>query len=380
MISIEDLSCKALRAEPAPWPEAAHPDFGAQFLEGTAYHGVQGLLHHQIRSAPGWNGWPADLCEGLARETRRETALELVRKPKLVRVLDALAERGVHPLLMKGTPLAYTHYPSPSLRQRGDTDMLIRKPDLETTRQVLAELGYEHQNAVSGELVSYQFTTIKRDVHGVPHALDVHWKITNCQALAEALTYQELAFQSVPVPPLGRQARALGSVHALLLACMHRVAHVHSPYFFRNVPHFSGNRLIWLYDIHLLAGRMSQEELEHTARLAAQKQVRAICQDGLLFAQQCFGTRLPEDFMEALSPQGVAEPSTVYLSPRRLKCLWGDITSLSGWKKRLQLLEEHTFPPADYVLRKYGVSSRAWLPILYLRRAIPGAWKLLRGH
>ncbi len=49
----------------------------------------------------------------------------MLRERELVAVLAALAEAGVETLLLKGTPLAYTHYPEPALRTRCDTDVLI---------------------------------------------------------------------------------------------------------------------------------------------------------------------------------------------------------------------------------------------------------------
>ena len=39
------------------------------------------------------------------------------------------------------------------------------------------------------------------------------------------------------------------------------------------------------------------------------------------------------------------------------------------------MLSEHLFPPSEYMLKKYAVTSRAWLPKLYLQRGIQGAWK-----
>ena len=60
-----------------------------------------------------------------ARELKGESAIELLRKHELVRVLEALARAEVATLLLKGTALAYSLYPAPTLRPRADTDVLI---------------------------------------------------------------------------------------------------------------------------------------------------------------------------------------------------------------------------------------------------------------
>ena len=46
------------------------------------------------------------------------------------------------------------------------------------------------------------------------------------------------------------------------------------------------------------------------------------------------------------------------------------------WSDRWTLLREHLFPPADYMMSKYGARHRAWLPVLYLKRIAGGIPKL----
>jgi hypothetical protein len=274
---------------------------------------------------------------------------------------------------MKGLPLAYTHYRSPDLRPRGDADMLIRRVEREAASDVLTELGYERVNTMRGELVSSQSSWIKLDGYGVTHSIDLHWRINNCQIFAEAASYDELLNDSVPIQVLG--ARALGPVHALLLACMHRVTHVSAAWGVDETRHY-GDRLIWLYDIHLLTSRMSLSELTAFVRLAVERRLKTICIDGLRHSQRCFGTPLPDQILAALSAAGPPEPSARYLAPGRLRFLLRDIRSLSNVRDRLRLVREHLFPPAEYMRKKYSVSGRASLSILYLRRAVQGIWRL----
>ncbi len=79
-----------------------------------------------------------------------------------------------------------------------------------------------------------------------------------------------------------------------------------------------------------------------------------------------------------LSNGGAPEPSARYLDRGRLHHLVTDIRSLSNWPDRLRLAREHLFPPAEYILKKYAVSQRVWLPALYLRRGMQGIWRLIR--
>lgn len=370
--TLEGLVCHLLCGGSSAWPFSSPAELQSQFLQYTNRHGVQPLLYVQLRPSAAWGSWPSDLRQALSDETASQTVLDMIQGQETVKVLKALAGSGVSPLLMKGLPLAYTHYRSPHLRPRGDIDVLIRRADREAAWGVLAELGYERLNTMRGELVSSQSSWSKLDRYGVAHSIDLHWRVNNCQIFAEAVSYDELLNSSVAIQALG--ARALGPVHALLLACMHRVAHVTASWGVDDRRHY-GDRLIWLYDIHLLASRMSSQELTEFVRLAVERQLKTICIDGLRRSQQCFATGLPDEVLGPLSVVTPPEPSARYLEPGRLRFLMRDVRSLPNVSDRLRLVKEHLVPPTDYMLKKYGMSRRAWLPILYLRRAIQGIWR-----
>ena len=375
---IEASMCALLRGEPVPWRISDPPEFDARFRGCAAYHGVGPLLSRQISLArPRDHHHPESLC--LVQGLKDEVAIELARKHELVQVLSALAEAGVAALLLKGAALAYSIYPSPALRPRADTDLLIRSADREATARTLSELGYQKPNTTSGELVAYQCGYVKRDRFHIDHVLDVHWRISNTQIFSRALAYQELRSRAVPLAALGDHARGLGPADALLLACMHRAHHLHSPYFVDGIKTPDGDRLIWLYDIHLLIASMSFRELAGFARLAEEKAMRAICRDGLLKARQRFGTCIPEEVLLSLARAGPAECSQAHLRAGSLRHLLTELRSLPRWRDRVTLLGEHLFPPADYMREKYALSSRAWLPVLYLHRGIHGALKRIHS-
>lgn len=328
---------------------------GANLRARADYHGVGPLLARE------------------ASELRDAAALELLRKRELTRVLGALAEASVAPLVLKGTALAYSIYPSPALRPRADTDLLIADAHRTRLERALLALGYRKPATISGELVRYQCGYVRLDRFGVEHVLDVHWRVSNTQLFARALEYETLLARAVPIPGLGEHARGLSLADALLLACMHRAHHMHAPYYVDGIPQRSGDRLIWLYDIHLLVGAMSVEDLMTFAGLADKSGMRTICLDGLMRAKACFGTRIPAETETALA--GGRELSAAHLRGGGARYLLTELRSLPRWHERVALVGEHLFPPADYMLEKYGVTSRAWLPMLYLHRGIRGAWK-----
>lgn len=325
------------------------------FRERADYHGV----------------WP--LVAGGAEALRDAAAVELLRRRELLEVLRALDDAGVAPLLLKGTALAYSIYPSPVLRPRADTDLLIPDDDRERLEGALLALGYHKPPTISGSLVRYQCGYGREDRFGVEHVLDVHWRVSNTQLFAGALDYEDLAARAVEIPGLGEHARGLCLADALLLACMHRAHHMHAPYYVDGVPRRGGDRLIWLYDLHLLVEAMSPGELMTFAESADKTGMRTICRDGLMRARACFGTRIPDEVATALT--GAPEASAAHLEGGGARYFMTELRSLPSWRERLALMGEHLFPPAEYMLGKYGVARRGWLPMLYLHRGIHGAWK-----
>jgi len=367
MARVEDLLRAALRGENVSWPEGQDP---LPFLKLTQEQGLQPLVYHCLRESGSLPCWPGPVLEALRAELHRQVARELVLERELADVLAALNAAGVRPLLLKGTPLAATHYPEPALRARMDTDLLIERTELPALDAALRPLGYERASAVSGDLVVHQCM-----YHGRIN-LDVHWKIMNPALLAGLFPASELHERAVPVPVYGPHARTLCPAHALLLACVHRVGH--------HAHHGQSERWLWLYDIHLLAQRMEEPEFEAFARGAAAKRVRSLCLSGLEAARARFGTRLIEGplrrFLDV--PEADSDPSARFLRPRltRLDLWLMDLRALRG-RERLRLVREHLFPPAEYMLQKYHAGSRLLLPVLYLRRALSGAWRVVgRGR
>jgi hypothetical protein len=267
-------------------------------------------------------------------------------------------------LLLKGTPLAYMYYPHASLRPRLDTDLMIRRADLPVAAHALEELGYHAPNCVRNESTMHQLSYCRTDAQGLRHTYDIHWKISNRPVVADFLTFDELYERAIGVPALGNTARTLDAVHALLLACVHRVAH-----------HNDTDALIWLYDIHLLASSFTSSQWNEFARLATDKQVRAICARGLALAQQSFHTVVKSELQT-----GSVELSADCLGREirhRHVWLW-DMKALPTWHKRWQLVRDVAFPDAAYMFREYGLNSRSLLPLFYGHRFISRTWRLMR--
>lgn len=346
-----------------------------EFLRACNDEGVTGLIDQQLRRLKTERDWPQDVCEVLAEHGRAQAAVELLRRRELNAVLGGLAAEGIRPIVLKGTALAYTLYDNPAARPRMDTDLLIRRDQVDLVRQVMARSGYATPAYCDGELLFGQFPSTKIDPFGVVHTFDFHWKISTQTVFVDLLSFDEISADAIPIPSVGMHARAAGPLHALLLACVHPVMH------HRNV-----ESLIWIYDIHLLASRLSERDLDRFLELAAVKQVSAICAHQLAAARNRFGTSISDRTIARLHAMTPREPSAAYLRTGRR---WHDelisnIRALPRWTDRLRLLREVMLPAPAYMLKAYGVRPSSpgavLLPILYVHRLAAGSWKVLAGH
>src|SRR3954470_4875037 len=266
-----------LRGESAEWPRGATAADAAQLIESIEQNGVGPLVYARL------SGWP--IRDALRDVAIRAAAGETARLRDLRTLLAAFEARGIRVLIIKGTGLAYDIYPLPELRSRGDTDLLIAESDLDSVRRILFAGGYTSP-LTSGDTLAIRQQSFTRG----GHVYDVHWDVANSPVVRDALPREELLGRAIPVPRIAPNALAPSHVDALLVACIHLVAH-----------HHDVERLIWLYDIHLLREAMSADEHARFWRFAADRRVVAICERSIELADAWFATSAHDRATDFLS-------------------------------------------------------------------------------
>ena len=105
-------------------------------------NGVLALTNHKLANSKTLASLPQTFREQLHKFTLNAAASELGQQHELQLALSLFSEAGIPYLLMKGTPLAYTHYPQPYLRSRCDTDILFEnKENAEKAFSLLSSQG-----------------------------------------------------------------------------------------------------------------------------------------------------------------------------------------------------------------------------------------------
>ncbi|MCI5124715.1 MAG: hypothetical protein D3925_09615, partial [Candidatus Electrothrix sp. AR5] len=171
------------------------------------------------------------------------------------------------------------------------------------------------------------------------------------------------------IPSLGKNARTLSKVDALIFSCFHRAGHFSH----------SGDRLIWLYDIHLLCQALTAQEIAAFCRRSKDLQIISLCTDAITTAQSWFGTVHPEElkvFLQNLQGRTENEAMAHLLGNGRRdgirKQTLLELKGLSGWQERFFYIVQNLFPPAEFMLWRYSKEKKALLPWLYVRRFTEG--------
>ncbi|MEK6373609.1 MAG: nucleotidyltransferase family protein [Acidobacteriota bacterium] len=347
--SARDTVRAALRGDDAAWSEDA-----GGFALALQEHGVAPLVYSRL---------PHPSLRDIAL---RAAAAEMLRLEDLRALLAGFAERAIRVLIIKGSALAYDVYDAPELRPRADTDLLIDRADIERVRVLFAARGYRARVLSGDPHANRQQAFERADRFGVEHVYDVHWDIANTPVVRGALGMEELLMRAMPLPRIGPAALAPSHVDALLLACIHRVAH-----------HHDSDRLIWLYDTHLLREQMSPAEHEAFWRRASERRVVVICERSIELADEWFA-RAPHDrAADWLDGVPDDEPSAAFLDRNRSlgAVLAGDLKAL-GWRARLERLRDLALPPAEFMRASFPGAPRYALPWLYLYRAARGVLRL----
>jgi hypothetical protein len=346
-----------LRGENAHWPSAATAEDAAQLVESIDQNGIGPLVYARLAD------WP--IQSRLRDIAIHAAAGETSRLVDIRAVLAAFETNGIRVLLIKGTGLAYDLYPSAELRPRGDTDLLIAESDLDKVRTILHGRGYTSP-LTSGDTLAIRQQSFTRG----GHVYDVHWDVANSPVVRDALPFEELLSRAIAVPRIAPNALAPSHVDALLLACIHRVAH-----------HHDIERLIWLYDIHLIRETMSAAEHARFWQLAAERRVVAICERSIDLADEWFAPAPHDRARDWLTEDERSrdEPSAVFLDAGRTRgaVLADDLKALS-WRGRMRRMRELALPPIGFMRQSFPSVPAAALPALYVWRGARGVLRLLR--
>lgn len=338
---------------------AVPSDIDTALLDAALEHGVAPLLYDTLHRDGRFGALAPDIGRRLSALAREALVFDEIQRRDLRVLWRDMQAAGIPVLVFKGAALATSHYAETWLRPRGDADLLVAWRDVARATSLLEGRGFARLPRPSGFRVAQ--ARFVGTVAGAAIAYDLHWRFAEPLVFGDCLTFDELDREAVTDRATG--IRRPGDVHALFIACVHRVAHHY------DVPH-----LLTVSDIDRLARRLSTRSWDRLVRLARERGVAGVCRRGLTLAARWFDTPTPDWVPHELARAGDREPASRFLDVRLrpVDILWSDLMALTTWRARGELIVHHLFPPKLYLLARYGSARQWWTATLYLRRISAG--------
>jgi hypothetical protein len=300
-------------------------------LKLAHWHHMLPLLHWNLSHADA--SVPAPVLETLKRVFNYSARLALAMTGELMALIDVLGEEGILTVPYKGPVLSERLYGNIALRQSADLDIIVRKRDVESVRDILMERGYVPSVFVDGANHGFQVESRYSERFDRPDCVvELHWAFTN-KDVAFPLTLDAMAPRLAEHSLVGKRKIPVFSLEdSLLILCVHGAKH-------------RWDRLEWICGIAELIGanrRLDWNEL--FSRAVETRSSRRLCL-GLALAHDLYGIDLPEHVRELVKSSG------------ELSDLLTQVTSLMFDGKRVKS-GTHAFGTIQHDLFHYKLADR----------------------
>jgi hypothetical protein len=364
----EALRCTLGRAAPPAWPSAWPDDqsFHDALVARISFHGIALAL---LRKPALVADWPQPVRDAVRAEACSQSFWELGHREVTTRLIDALAEAGIEGIFAKGTALAYSFYPDPAMRRRGDSDILIAEAVRNQAVMALRARGFRRLDDVQPLQESWAADCRM----GNTHAFDLHWRVKSSPVLAQALERAGIGTRTMPLPRLDGRALALAPADNLLMVAVNRSSHDTFGYYVDNLKMFDQDRLIWALDVDLICAAFTESVWQNLLETARASGTGPLIHSTLAFAAERLGTVVPADISQALA----AEPGDATL----MRYL-GDMPGLARLRLNLaacqtlgakvKMIRYTLFPRSQNMRARFPDTAHWPLPALYARRLWSG--------
>jgi hypothetical protein len=319
--------------------------------------GLTLLLYDRLHDLKGNGLVPQTVLERLREGYLQATAKNMVMLYHAGIILEALKERKMDVIVLKGLYLAEAVFPSIGLRTFSDLDLLVRKGDLIAALTVMQGLGYQLTTW-------YDVTNPNLDIKHVPPMkkndapiVELHWGILEEDA-PFAIDVDGLWQRAIPARIADSDVLALDLEDLILHLCIHLT-----------YQHRLGGGVKYLYDIAEVLRRFEgQIEWQQLAVTAKEWGAERVIWLTLRLLQETTVTEVPPEVLQQLLPvtpaPGIVEEALRRLTPagKERVIVTPDLAALSevnGLGRQLKLIASRVFIPRQVMARLYNVDPHS---------------------
>ncbi len=313
------------------------------------------------------------LTDSVQRTMQREYYLavtqHLLQSAEVDTLLTILRTRQVDPIVLKGFALGMTIYPTPETRVTSDVDLLIAPEQIEVARQALMQRDYKDIGLTPEERPDLHcLMEVWRELSdGQKIVIEVHWHLFKAPQYI-TLDMQSMYECAVQSSYKDVVYRVLQPVDQLIHACGHLLLN-----------HQRDLKLLWLLDLVLLVKWYGHTwDWDEVVRRAHQFHLAGAVRYWLEMAETWYGPCLSEEARLALTQAKLTVEEEPFFDLMRMenistgRLVWLRMQQFKSWHQRARFLRELLFPPWPYMKQRYGVRSRWYAPLYYVRRLLYG--------
>jgi len=354
-----------LSGAPQPTPQV-HSDEWTQLIATLKAHWVLPLVYWHVGHVPERMRPPREVMEALRGSFQWSRIRTLLMEQQLQQLTAAFRDGGVRMIVLKGPALGRMVYPDPALRPGSDLDILVHPEDMQQSRVLLKQLGYNCEIRRFGTDLETrnhheEFESIKNAGHY--RAIELHWKL-HPFGITQEVGVDELLDRAVHVVSNGITFEALHPVDAFIHRALNN-AFIHD----------QDIRLIWVYDILMLARNLKEpEEWSVLQERCVDWNARHAVELALTLAKSWYALNLPEEFADfSLWPAPSANEIKTWkhITQRSTRLDFMALSYLpSGVTlfKRLWSAVRLIVPPRAVVVKSFPVPHPWLFPLAYIRR------------
>lgn len=349
--------------------------------------GVAPLLYRRLQETG--TEIPPPLFQTLADEYRGTALRNMQLFQELSRIMRALEQAGIAPVLLKGAHIAQVAYRNVALRPMNDLDVLVARENLERAESVVQRLGYQPHPEVPAR--AWALANHYHFCYYLPlqdPVLELHWHIesprspftVNIAALVERAPQISLA---------GMCLRVLSPADLVLYLCL-QISYHHL---------FDFAALRTCFDLaYVIAAHTDELNWQLVHQRAVEWRARRSAYLALYLAREIAGAQVPESAMQALMPRDFDARFAAWALDRMLTAPqelegslhdavsdgFGNVWRAPSLRSKIAALLATGFPSRQTMARLYQLSPdskqiylqylRRWQALA--RRHAPRVWQL----
>ena len=362
-------------------PDAIPADQWPAITALALQHGLAPMLHWTLKHA-GADIEGNPVWQPLMR-TRYQTGIDWALKERAQLEIDAaLRSAGIPAIWLKGSVLARTVYPEPSLRPMSDLDVLVPYEQREAALEILRELGFDYYMLQGGKRpVSTGDPLLQKST---PH----HYALQG--GVADSV-HLELHFRLLgedDVLRLSQLQRIIASQQQINLAdgtplcALTSEAHLIYLVAHAILQHGEGNPyLLRYFDLHRLITRIPPA-WDAVLDLAVALEWTYVLERALLNAVEYFATPVPSEVFEALISRRPAHENPAQVARFRGKWheweLFRRKLARVSQREKLYMIFRELCPTPSYMRHFYRIKSTHPVWPYYVYRWLNRGYKVVR--